>query len=172
MREFRTGAGPVTAPSPVRRRRAEACTYRIQDDVADCFHEVRVILDDVGVEAVPHEVTSSAVTLVGSHGVARVEHLHPSREPTVWDLHEEVKVIAHEDVRPPDPAVADSDLCEEAQPLQPVDVVALHHPSVVSARADVVDAPWIFEAELARHEATVAAPRSPHRARHDLGTHT
>ena len=116
-----------------------------------------VILHELGIEAVPDEVSGPAMTLIGSHGVTRVEHLHPSREAAVRDLHQEVKVIAHQDVRPANPAVLDRDLREETQPLHAVDLVPEHHLPVVPARTDVVDAVGLFEAKLARHGATVAA---------------
>ena len=99
MRELRSYTGSVATPWPVRRRLTETCTDRVKDDVPDCLHQVRLVLHQFGIEAIPDEVSGPAVSLVGSHGVTRIEHLHPPREAAVRDLHKEVKVIAHEAVR-------------------------------------------------------------------------
>jgi hypothetical protein len=68
---------------------------------------------------------------------AAVELAHADGEPILRKVDDEVVMRPHQAVRVEQPAESPSDALEHPQKCMPVDVIEVHHSSIVPARRDV-----------------------------------
>lgn len=154
----------IAAPAPLTWLAAESRSNRVEGDVARDLEEVRVVLDQDGVEASLEEVPAGRMDVVESLRVSAVEALHANREISIPRLDEKVVVVWHQTVGMAAPAEPGGHVADHRQEPAVVAIVNEDGLLPVAPGSHVVQAAGDDYAWGSRHSPSIAW-KAPGRAR-------
>ena len=111
----------AAAPRPVQRVLGEAAANRIVEDVAAGVFQVRVPVDQAGVEPLLEEMAGSAVASVEPSRVSTVQRVHSARQVLEGRGNDDVVMVRHKAERVEAQRPAPSDVSEERRERVAVD---------------------------------------------------
>lgn len=154
-------AGPLPGFGPGDQAGADG----IEVDVAADGPVVGLVLDHLGLVTPLEDVAGPSPTSGEMEGVAGEERLHATREVGPWRPQENVEVVGHEDEGEDHPAGPDDDSLEVIEDAAAVVIVVNDVLACVSARHDVVDGVFVFDAESSWHSSKITGPGLRRRAK-------